>query len=259
VRTRCVSPLCQSPCSLPLCLLRLWRRYDPAVYATIWGYDRAPNKIWELIRDFLEETQPAPNQGHLALASLEADGVVTCVVTQNVDNLHQESGSKRVVEYHGSLLQSECRNCRAQGGLVVTHLAQKKTLPPRCMQCGGPLKPSAVLFGERIPPTAAREAEAAVSQCDVLLVIGTSATVRPAADLPRIAARRGATVIEVNTECSALTDRVSDLVLLGKSGETLPKVLDAVRRRRMHGGRSASSRPTAEAVRPGHSMLGALR
>ena len=229
------------------------------MYATIFGFDSAPSKIWELIRDFLEETQPAPNPGHTALANLEADGLLTCVVSQNVDNLHQDSGSKRVVEYHGSLLQSECRSCRAPGGLVRTHLAQKKTLPPRCTQCGGPLKPSAVLFGERIPPTAAREAEAAVEHCDVLLVIGTSATVRPAADLPRIAARRGATVIEVNVECSALTDRFSDMILLGKSGEALPKVVDAVRRRRMHSGRSASSRPTAEAARPGHSMLGALK
>lgn len=237
---------------------RLWRRYDPATYATIWGFDRSPNKIWELIRDFLEETSPAPNRGHTALADLEADGLVTCVVTCNVDNLHQESGSKQVVEYHGSLMQSACRSCRAPGGPVVSHLAQK-ALPPRCTQCGGPLKPSAVLFGERIPPRAAREAADAVAKCDVLLVIGTSATVRPAADLPRIAAERGATVIEVNVECSCLTDKVSDMILLGKAGEALPKVVDAVRRRRVHGGRSAPSRPAADAARPGHSMLRALR
>ena len=232
-----------------LCFGRLWRRYDPTVYATIWGFDKQPNKIWELIRDFLAETRPEPNAGHRAIAALEEDQLVTCVVTQNVDNLHQKSGSSKVVEYHGSLLQSACRKCRQPGGAVEDLIARTPSLPPRCSTCGGPLKPSAVLFGENIPPIAAREAAAAVAACDVLIVVGTSATVRPASELPRAAAKRGAKVIEINMEPTQLTDAVSDMVLLGPAGETLPLVVDAVRRKRRAsagGGALAAQRPARD-------------
>lgn len=205
-------------------------------YATIWGFDRSPEKIWELLRDFLAETTPRPNAGHLALAELQALGVVATVVTQNVDNLHQEAGSTGVVEFHGSLLEAACRKCRAQGGPVAPLLARGGALPPRCAACGGPLKPSAVLFGERIPDDAARNAQAAARACDVMLVVGTSASVRPASDLPRLALQAGATVVEVNVEATGLTGSVSDVILRGKAGVVLPQVLAAVKLLRAGGG-----------------------
>lgn len=92
----------------------LWRRYDPAVYATIWGFWRHPSKIWELLHEFLNEHEPVPNRGHLALARLEDMGIVRAVITQNVDNLHQDAGSKRVIEYHGNLMNASCYRCGAQ-------------------------------------------------------------------------------------------------------------------------------------------------
>jgi NAD-dependent deacetylase len=165
----------------------------------------------------------------LALAELQALGIVATVVTQNVDNLHQEAGSTGVVEFHGSLLSAACRSCRAPGGPVAPLLARGGVLPPRCAACGGPLKPSAVLFGERIPHDAARSAQAAARACDVMLVVGTSASVRPASDLPRLALQAGATVVEVNVEATGLTGSVSDLVLRGKAGVVLPQVLAAVK------------------------------
>ena len=213
----------------------IWARYDPMTYATIWGFDRSPEKIWELLRDFLAENEPTPNPGHVALAELAAL-VQTTLVTQNVDNLHQAAGSAGVVEFHGSLLEAACRKCRAPGGPVAPLLARGGPLPPRCAACGGPLKPSAVLFGERIPDDAARLAQAAARSCDVFLIVGTSATVRPAADLPRLALDAGATVIEVNTEATALTGRTSDILLRGRAGVVLPQVLLAVKQLRANGG-----------------------
>jgi NAD-dependent deacetylase len=207
----------------------LWSRYDPATYATIFGFDRSPHLIWELLRDFLKESDPKPNAGHLAVAELERLGLRSAVITQNVDNLHQDAGSTRVLEYHGSLMTAVCRRCKAPAGAAAPLLMGP--LPPRCA-CGGPLKPSAVLFGEAIPPAAAREAAAAVPRCKILLVVGTSATVRPAADLPRIARDAGARVIEVNLTPTPLTDRISDEILLGKAGVVLPMVLSELRRLR---------------------------
>lgn len=218
----------------------LWRKYDPAVYATIFGFDRQPHLIWELLREFLQQSDPQPNAGHLAVAELDRLGLVSTVVTQNVDALHQAAGSSRVLEYHGSLMTAACRRCRAPGGAAAALLAGP--LPPRCA-CGGPLKPSAVLFGEAIPPDAARDAAAAVSGCKVLLVVGTSATVRPAADLPRLARAAGATIIEVNLEPTPLTDRTSDVILLGKAGVLLPAVLSEVKRLRALRGASGGGAP----------------
>ncbi len=147
-----------------------------------------------------------------------------------------------MIEYHGSLMTCVCRKCGAPGGPVLPLLSNTTVFPPRCAACGGPLKPSAVLFGEAIPPGAAAEAAAAASACDVFLVVGTSASVRPAADLPRLALAAGAQVIEVNTEATGLTGRYSDIILRGRAGVVLPQVLEAVKRlRSARGGGSGGS------------------
>jgi NAD-dependent deacetylase len=123
-------------------------------------------------------------------------------------------------------MTSVCRRCKAPGGPVPPLLVSSRgAFPPKCTQCGGPLKPSAILFGEAIPPGAAAAAAAAASVCDVMLVVGTSASVRPAADLPRLALAAGATIVEVNTEATGLTGRTSDIILRGKAGVVLPQVL----------------------------------
>jgi hypothetical protein len=152
-------------------------------------------------------------------------------VCASADNLHQDAGSTGVIEYHGSLMTSVCRRCKAPGGPVPPLLSSSLgAFPPKCTKCGGPLKPSAILFGEAIPVDAAAAAAAAAAACDVMLVVGTSASVRPAADLPRLALAAGATVVEVNTEATGLTGRTSDIILRGKAGVVLPQVVDAVKR-----------------------------
>jgi hypothetical protein len=152
-------------------------------------------------------------------------------VCASADNLHQDAGSTGVIEYHGSLMTAQCRRCKAPGGPVLPLLSSSLgAFPPKCTKCGGPLKPSAILFGEAIPVDAAAAAAAAASACDVMLVVGTSASVRPAADLPRLALAAGATVVEVNTEATGLTGRTSDIILRGKAGVVLPQVVDAVKR-----------------------------
>ncbi|KAL8450522.1 hypothetical protein Emag_003151 [Eimeria magna] len=204
-------------------------RYDPAVYATIWGFWRNPGNIWRLLHEFLNEHEPEPNRAHVALARLEALGIVKAVVTQNVDNLHQDAGSQRVIEYHGNLMNASCYRCGAKMQLtkqMARDPSFKKKLPPKCT-CGGYFKPDAILFGEGIPSKAIREANREADLCDLMLVVGTSATVHPASDIPYRAMRKGAKVIEVNVERTGLTDRISDMIFLGKASE-LMKTLEVV-------------------------------
>ncbi|PHJ15865.1 histone deacetylase sir2 [Cystoisospora suis] len=199
----------------------LWRNYDPAVYATIWGFWKHPEKIWELLHDFMRSSDPTPNPAHTALADLQKMGYLKSIVTQNVDNLHQDAGSTNVIEYHGSLLSASCYRCGRKMPLTKTLLqdvAFRENLPPKC-SCGGVFKPDAVLFGEGIPPKAVKDANREVDLCDLLLVVGTSASVTPAADLPYRAMRKGAKVIEVNLETTGLTNRISDKFVGGRASE----------------------------------------
>lgn len=201
----------------------LWTRYDPAVYATIWGFWRNPSKIWLLLHEFLNENEPVPNRAHLALARLEALGIVRAVVTQNVDNLHQDAGSIRVIEYHGNLMNASCYRCGAKMQLtkqMARNPSFKKKLPPKC-GCGGYFKPDAVLFGEGIPSQAVSEANKEADACDLMLVVGTSATVHPASDIPYRAMRKGAKVIEVNLEETGLTNRISDMIYIGRASDLM--------------------------------------
>eukprot|EP00918_Siedleckia_nematoides_P095563 GHVU01209776.1.p1 GENE.GHVU01209776.1~~GHVU01209776.1.p1 ORF type:complete len:239 (+),score=22.41 GHVU01209776.1:21-737(+) len=178
----------------------LWKKYDPMTYATIWGFKSHPEKIWELLRDFVSNYDPQPNAGHRALAELQKRGYVKSVITQNVDHLHEDAGSADVINFHGTLMSAKCRKCHRAKQLSKAMLADAafmSKLPPSCESCGGIMKPDAVLFGESIPSGAVRDADREINKCDLLLVIGTSATVTPASNLPRAALRRGAKVVEV--------------------------------------------------------------
>ncbi len=228
----------------------LWEKYDPMEFM----YERFmsnPKRIWEMsIRmkreGDLDMAEALPNPAHLALAELEAMGYVKCVITQNVDNLHQKAGSTDVIEFHGSLLWGRCINC---GERYSTDAIDRKIdtgeLPPRCTACGGILKPDAVFFGEPIPPQALQRSIAEARRSDVMIVAGTSAVVYPAAELPFIAKRGGgffstaviepspnvgAIVIEINDEPTQLTGKVSDYLILGKVGNVLPEVVNELKK-----------------------------
>ncbi|CEL99577.1 unnamed protein product [Vitrella brassicaformis CCMP3155] len=197
----------------------IWRRYDPSICATIWGFRKHPDQLWRLLLDFCREVDPKPNPAHRALAMLEQLGCMHAIITQNIDGLHQEAGSSKVLEFHGNLMNSVCMSCRDKTPLnkdVMTNPATAPTaLPPRCTKCDGILKPDAVLFGEAIPSYALWESRREAQRCDLMLVIGTSANVSPASDLPRLAmaSQPPAKIIEISKTSTQLTHRVSDVII----------------------------------------------
>lgn len=206
----------------------LWERFDPFDYAHIDSFRAHPERVWAMLKELRAMVVGAqPNLGHIALAELEHLGVLDGVITQNIDGLHQVAGSKRVVEFHGSGDRLTCLECHAKYGRDEYDLHD---IPPRCRSCDAILKPDAVLFGEMIPTHALRDASGLVAEARIVLVIGTSAEVSPASDIPWAARRSGARVFEVNLEPTAIAALAEDS-LLGPAGETLPELVRQVRRR----------------------------
>jgi NAD-dependent deacetylase len=149
------------------------------------------------------------------------------VVTQNIDGLHQRAGSGDVIELHGSMFRFKCLGGR-HTGFVLGDFADQGEKPPRCPECDELLRPDVVWFGEALPDDAIDRAQALGAACDVMLVVGTSGVVYPAAALPLLAAEAGATVIDVNPERDALTAG-ADIFLQGPGGEVLPEIVASVR------------------------------
>jgi NAD-dependent deacetylase len=201
----------------------LWDKYDPSIYASIHSFMRMPEKVWDMIFEMIEVTETAsPNSAHLALAKLEGMDLLKAIITQNIDNLHQEAGSKNVIEYHGNAKRLVCMSCGAEYGIDEFDLSAKEI--PVCGGCGKVLKPSVVFFGENIPVDALSESQRFAEAADVVLVVGTSAVVYPAASIPRIAKSRGAALIEFNLERTELSSFV-DILVNGSAGKTLPDLV----------------------------------
>ncbi len=209
----------------------LWAQYDPMQLATRDAFQRNPRLVWdwyEYRRGLVGQAQPNP--GHLALAALQQHFPGLCLITQNVDDLHERAGSTGVIHLHGNIAANKCfNNCQGTPTPVDTAGLswQADDGPPACPYCGGPVRPDVVWFGEMLPAAALEAANDASIQADVMLVVGTSGVVTPAATLPLIAKRSGAVVIEVNPVRSAITP-VADLWLAGPSGEMLPRLLEAL-------------------------------
>jgi len=200
----------------------IWTKYPPEIYASIDAYLRDPDKVWAFWCELGASLNGCcPNPAHKALAQLEAVGSIKAIITQNIDSLHQAAGSRKVIEYHGSLRELVCLECRARKPFDINEPGK---YPPRCVLCQGLMKPDVVMFGEGIPPEAMYESDTLSQVCDVMLVVGTSAQVYPAAGLPFAAKRRGAVVIEANIEPTEFTETVTDVFLAGPCGQTLPRV-----------------------------------
>ena len=209
----------------------LWRQYRPEDLATPGAFARDPRLVWEWY-DWRRSVvaQAEPNAGHLALAELERRTKDFTLITQNVDGLHERAGSRRVLKLHGDLWTLRCTGCGAER---VDGTVPLPELPPRCalrlrsgQACGGLLRPGVVWFGESLPADALEQAMAAAARAQVFLVVGTSAVVQPAASLPLMARQAGARVVEINAEPTPLTELV-DASFLGKSGELLPRLVEA--------------------------------
>ena len=203
----------------------LWNRYDINEYGYLQSFLKNPEKVWKMLAEMAELFEKAkPNPAHYALAELEKLGLLKAVITQNIDGLHQEAGNKKVIEFHGSFNTLTCLNCGKKYSKEEINL---KNLP-RCT-CNGILKPDIVFFGEPIPTKALNEALELANKSDLILVIGTSCAVYPAAELPIIVKRKGGKIIEINREESGLS-YLADYKLLGKAGEILPKVVEEVKK-----------------------------
>ncbi|PIP38878.1 MAG: RNA polymerase subunit sigma [Desulfobacterales bacterium CG23_combo_of_CG06-09_8_20_14_all_51_8] len=206
----------------------LWEKFDPMEVGHIQSFMRDPEKVWRLLISEMRDVLMAakPNPAHLGLARLEEMGILKTVITQNVDGLHQTAGSRDVVEFHGNFAWLRCLDC---GGRVRTVEVDLSQMPPRC-DCGGIFRPECVFFGEMIPPLDLDRAQIAASSCDVMLVVGCSAVVQPAAYMPVIARQSGAVVIEINPEPTPLTGRTSAFLIQGKAGPTVEKIVAGVTR-----------------------------
>ena len=240
----------------------IWTRNPEAERKAYEAYEKFlqdPKAHWEellspgsLSSFFADFERAEPNPGHYALAELEKFGILKCVLTQNVDGLHQKAGSRSVIEYHGSLFKLRCVSCGARFGRDEYDLEKLKAedrLPPRCSKCNGVLKSDGVFFREPIPQDVYRQSLEEAWKCDLMLICGTSAVVYPFAELPRVARHRKAEkergtelglyvveekpatlIIEVNAEPTPLTSEgLSDYLIQGRTGDALPKIVQKVK------------------------------
>ena len=199
----------------------LWARYDPQSLATAAAFTANPRLVWEWYawrRSLV--AQAAPNPGHHALVELEQRIPEFCLITQNVDGLHQRAGSHKIIELHGNIQRSKCFD----ENTVVETWEEQTEIPPRCPHCGGMLRPDVVWFGESLPPEALNAAWEAAGHCELFFSIGTSGVVEPAASLPNLALQSGAVVVEINPHPTPLT-RLASYSLRGPSGVLLPELL----------------------------------
>lgn len=201
-----------------------WARFDPETLASPRGFDADPGLVWRWYMERLRGVERAePNPGHRAIARLEARfGEEFLLITQNVDDLHERAGSRRVVHLHGSIARYLCRRCGAPH--VLTPTDREAPHPPPCAACGDLVRPGVVWFGEMLPVEALQRADAWVRAADVTLVAGTSGAVYPAADLPYAALGASRSVIDVNPERGPIS-AAATVHLQGRSGEALPQLL----------------------------------
>ncbi len=206
----------------------LWQKYDPEEYAHIGAFYSNPDKVWLMLKEMFSLILAAkPNPAHRGLADLEKMNLLSSVITQNVDGLHQAAGSKKVIEYHGTHRTLSCLKCSTT---VDGASLKLEDLPPRCSLCSSLLKPDVVFFGEPIPSKAQVSAFKESTSCSLVLVVGTSAAVYPAASIPITAKERGAIVIEMNMEPTPLTHQISDYLISGSAGETIPAIVEEVKK-----------------------------
>jgi NAD-dependent deacetylase len=204
----------------------LWSKYDPKSL-DIDFFLQEPRRSWGVIREiFYERFKNArPNAAHLVLAEMERQGLLHAVITQNIDGLHTEAGSRTVWEFHGNSRYLICLDCGKRYRVEETDLEE---LPPTCRICGGLLKPDFVFFGERIPEPARTQSFVEARRADTLLVIGTSGEVMPAGMIPRTAKESGAAIIEINPAESELTRESTDVLVRAGAAEAMTALAEAL-------------------------------
>lgn len=201
----------------------LWNYYDPIEASSIEGFYNNPNVFWAFIRDLLKKGEVKPHLGHFVLAELEAAGFIKTVITQNIDLLHQEAGSKNVLPIHGSLEKATCLDC-GDSVLWSSLFPEVMEQIPVCKKCSSAfVKPDIVFFGEALPQKLLATSVAEAQKADLFIVIGSSLEVYPAAQIPYLAKQSNASLVLLNLESTAL-DRIFDLCIYGRCGENLTRL-----------------------------------
>ncbi len=202
----------------------LWSRYDPAELATPQAFKRNPKLVWEWYtwrRQLISKAEP--NSGHFALVEMENLYSEFTLITQNIDGLHRLAGSRKIIELHGNISRTKC----SAENILIAESPELDEIPPLCPHCGDHLRPDVVWFGESLPQEALESAIQAANSCQVFLSIGTSTLVEPAASLPFIALRNGATMIEINPQETPLTPFVN-YSSHHPAGQVLPQLVAAI-------------------------------
>ena len=214
----------------------IWDRFDPNefTYQNFLSSEASREKSWELGKTTWPVMANArPNPGHYAIAELHQIGKLDCVITQNIDNLHQKSGipEEKVIELHGTMNWVDCLSCgrRYTREEIQVRLEAGENIP-KCTDCSGMLKVAIVSFGQPIPVKETREAELRSASCDLFLVAGSSLVVYPAAQMPLIAVDNGARLVIINLT-STPQDRHADIAINEKTGEILPQIVEEVKAR----------------------------
>ncbi|RKZ80604.1 MAG: RNA polymerase subunit sigma [Candidatus Parabeggiatoa sp. nov. 1] len=197
----------------------IWTQYDP-ITLDLDYFLQNPEISWPVLKKLFYDPygQAKPNEAHYALARLEKQGIIKTIITQNIDNLHQQAGSQNVYEFHGALQSLKCLKCDTQ---YKREEVDFKPTVPRCQKDNGLLKPNFVFFSEGIPPLVATQSFAEALKANVVLVIGTTGEVMPACAIPYEAQTHGAKVIEINPNKSNYTDVITDVFLNGKATEMM--------------------------------------
>jgi NAD-dependent deacetylase len=203
----------------------LWEQFKPEELATPEAFARDPEKVWRWYdwrRQMISKVEP--NNGHKALVEMESLFPYFFLFTQNIDGLHQRAGSKNVQEMHGNIWNAQCVKEKRKFPLLQTPL---DSIPPKC-ECGSLIRPDVVWFGEALPAAILKDSWSIAANCDFFFLIGSSATVEPAASLAWIARENGGVVVEINEEATDVTE-IANEVFLGKSGVILPALVEALR------------------------------
>ena len=194
----------------------IWNKYDPK-YLEISYFFTDPINSWKVIKEIFFDHfgEAKPNAAHYFLAELEKQNLLKAIITQNIDNLHQEAGSKHVIEFHGNTRQLICMDC---GEIYGRKTVYEQDIPI-CNSCHGLLKPDFIFFGEAIPEPAGSDSFRLALEADVVIIIGSTGEVMPACNVPYYAKQNGATIIEINPEASNFSDKITDIFLQGKAGD----------------------------------------
>ncbi|MBU8893418.1 MAG: NAD-dependent deacylase [Bacteroidales bacterium] len=206
----------------------LWSKYNPEILDLTY-FSINPVESWRVIKeifyDFFGEAKP--NDAHIALAELEKNGIVKAVITQNIDNLHYEAGSKEVYEFHGNSRMLVCQYCSKKYKATDVNLADI----PLCDHCHAVLKPDFIFFGEGIPELAYKKSFEAAKNADLIIIIGSTGEVVPASSIPSFAKQNGAKIIEINPEKTLFTNSITDIFLQGKATEIMNKILIGIKQK----------------------------